>query len=168
MNRDGWRADRMTAEHEAAHAVVAVLSGMDVCEVTIAPPKRIRGHAFGFVAVFEPEWPIPVTSSPTSMVDTYAAGLAWELLAARSLRACREAWSGSAGDRESFTARGFAAGTVRATRILRRPHVAASVLEVADLLQSRKSGSIFGVTVERVLLRRSQVPALDESWRAAA
>lgn len=167
MNRDGWRAGRQTAEHEAAHAVIAVLAGRVVHRASIAPPRAERAQWHGQVVHSAPETSVPLPR--TGEIDVSAAGLAWELLATRK-RVCdqelartrwclrRRAWQSARGDRHRHFLPLFLAAVVRVQRTLRRPEVAAAVAAVADAIQSRKSGEILGITVEKVVLLH--VPAL--------
>ena len=84
MNRDGYRAGRATAEHEAAHAVIAVLSGLAVGSATIAPPKadreRFEGRVYADLKILDYQRGMitlaPITA--TAHLDVDVAGFAWE------------------------------------------------------------------------------------------
>jgi len=162
MNRDGFRAGRQTAEHEAAHAVIAVLAGRVVHKASIAPPRAERAQWHGQVVHSAPETS-PVPLPRTGDIDVSAAGLAWELLATRK-QVCPQqlagtrwrlrwgAWQSARGDRHRHFLPLFLAALTRVQRTLRRPEVAAAVAAVADAIQSRKSGEIHGITAEKIVL----------------
>jgi hypothetical protein len=167
MNRDGYRGDRVTAEHEAAHAVVAVLSGLVVGPVTIAPSKADRARYAGMTWMGLPCQPWPIAQAPTAVIDAAAAGYAWELEADcdRIHRAFRvsswargRAWLHAAADRMPYRENDFHAAARRVRRVLRRPPVHAAVRQVADLLQERRSGTIHGTTVEQLCTRLGAIP----------
>ena len=84
MNRDGYRSGRDVAEHEAAHAVVAILSGLAIGRVSIAPTLSQRGYLGGWI---EPGRkilrmcngkPVLAPITETADLDTLAAGYTWE------------------------------------------------------------------------------------------
>ena len=173
MNRDGHRAGRDTAEHEAAHAVIAVLSGLAVGRVSIAIPKAHRGRMTGYTELMYPaeQWHIPLR--PGASLDVAAAGFAWQMLTLgpRDLLdpldirfVWANAWAQATGDRRPWLRRHFLGAAARVALVLRRPDTRAAVHEVADLLMARKSGEIYGTTVEKVCRRRGLLPAnlLDE------
>jgi acetyl-CoA acetyltransferase len=168
VNRDGFRAGRATAEHEAAHAVIAVLNGRVVHRASIAPSRAERTDWHGLVEHFAPE-ESPVPLPETGEIDASAAGLVWELLGTRKQvsdqqlagtrwRQRRRAWQNARADRRQHLVLPFLAAALRVQSTLRRPEVAAAVEAVADAIQSRKSGEIHGTTVEKIVLLH--VPAL--------
>ena len=161
MNRDGFRAGRQVAEHEAAHAVIAALTGRVVHRASIAPSRAQRPQAHGLMEYFTDD--LPAALQKTGSIDVSAAGLAWELLTTRK-RACDQdlaltrwrlrhrAWASARGDRQKHSLLPFLAAVARVQRTLKRPEVAAAVQAVADAIQSRTSGEIHGVTVEKIVL----------------
>jgi hypothetical protein len=161
MNRDGFRAGRQVAEHEAAHAVIAALTGRVVHRASIAPSRAQRAQVHGLMEYYTDD--LPAALQETGHIDVSAAGLAWELLTTRK-RVCdqelvltrwrlrRRAWASARGDRHKHSLLPFLAAVARIQRTLKRPEVTAAVQAVADAIQSRKSGEIHGVTVEKIVL----------------
>jgi len=170
VNRDGWRAARGTAEHEAAHAVIAVMSGLAVGRVSIAPRPAQRERMHGFTEpgrlVVSHERGRNVMLAPitdTALLDTDVAGLAWEVLTGTDydealdhcdgdLRVWLHQTAGRLTVVEALEEFGEAADRVR--EWLGDEAVSAAVREVADTLQARRSGEIWGTTVERICARR--------------
>jgi hypothetical protein len=166
MTGVGFRAGRLVAEHEAAHAVIAVLTGRIVLRVSIAPSEAEHADWHGSM------WcdssgisPAPLANADLSAaghIDVSAAGVAWELLASRKCSqppgiccrgARRHAWEHAREDRENYPLVPFLAAVARVRRTLRRPEVAAAVEAVADALQARKSGELPGGTaVDKIVL----------------
>jgi hypothetical protein len=170
MNRDGFRGSRIDAQHEAAHAVIAVLSGWCVARITIAPSRAERRErsVHGLADVYSPRKgaPCAVPLSPTADIDVSAAGLAWEWLRSSEASAVTGAWRASEGDREGFALPAFLTAVARVEQTLKRPDVARAVRIIADTLQSRKGGEIFGTTIERIICRH--VPAYGAAHAAVA
>jgi hypothetical protein len=148
------RWNRATAEHEAAHAVIGVLTGLVVGLVSVNPARNERARLCGYCQLHAPSdqhWPIPRTA--TAEIDTWAAGYAWEYLVS--------AWSlvydapDLAGyyDRCSWPQDVFAEAVDHVAGILADPRVRQGVEAVADALMARKSGRLWGRTVVTILTR---------------
>jgi hypothetical protein len=179
VNQDGFRADRETAEHEAAHAVIAVLTGRILYRMSIAPNEAERTEWHGSVWCTETGMPpapwADADLSGAGTIDVSAAGFAWELLTAQKQvrsplpenlltqgvpwRDWNRAWAHAALDHRNQV-EPFLAAADRVKLVLRRPEVAAAVEEVADALQARKTGEFPGGTaVDKIVLRH--VPGLE-------
>ena len=169
MNRDGYRSGRDVAEHEAAHAVVAILSGLAIGRVSIAPTLSQRGNQGGWI---EPGRkilrmcngkPVLAPITETADLDTLAAGYTWETEvldhtedeagahADMDLRIWIASTEGKMTVLDAVEAFGDAAD--RLGDLFERPDVQAAVRAVADRLQSGKSGEIWGTTVEKICRR---------------
>jgi hypothetical protein len=95
----GLRLD--AAGHEAAHAVVAVLTGLIVSRVSI-DLTRAEQDRYGVVAMIVAhrpprEWPVRL--SVTAWQDTLAAAYAWQT---SSSGRCADAWDLSGADRDGY------------------------------------------------------------------
>lgn len=148
------KGGRRTAEHEAAHAVIGILTGLQVDRVTIAPRQLDRERGLAGVCYVYPHgdqaWPIP--RAPMAEIYTYAAGYAWEnRVAGWDLRRDPPELDGYH-DRLSWPADAFLEAVEDVARILGDPVVRLAVELVADELQSRKAGWVRGSTVERALI----------------
>lgn len=149
------KGDRTTAEHEAAHAVITVLCGWLVGRVTIAPSRGMyRACAYwpeaplGLCESFPPTDPMhPIPLSPFADFVGRAAGMAWE---------CRdgahEPWTGTP-DQGGYSDDDWRDAIDAAQEVMRHPLVEAAIHAVADALEDRKSGTIYGTTVEKIMLR---------------
>ena len=150
------RGDRTTAEHEAAHAVLTVLCGWLVGRLTISPPKNANpaarqywpGNPWGLCESFPPTDPFhQIHTSPFADFIGRAAGMAWECL-----DGTHEPWTGTP-DQGGYRDDDWLEAIDAAQGVMRHPLVAASILAVADALESRKSGTIYGTTVEKIMLK---------------
>src|SRR5664280_2854864 len=162
MNRDGYRGDRSTAEHEAAHAVIACRSGLMVYQLSIAPSKAARDDWAGACWHASAEHCGPSVSG-TAVVDAAAAGGAWALhMGASDDDVMRHDMDG---DLRKWIERNpdtsvmelleqFAEAMDRTEDLFDDDDaVDAAVREVADALQAHTSGQMYGGVVERVCLR---------------
>jgi hypothetical protein len=156
MRPDGvlTRWDRAVAEHEAAHAVIGVLTGLDVRLLSVAPARGDRARMAGWCQVYAPDdqwWPVPRTA--TAEIDMSAAGYAWQyrvsgwslIHAAPDLAGYR--------DRFSWPEDVFSAAIDHVAGVLADPRVSPAVEAVADEVMARASGRLWGVTVVSVLTR---------------
>jgi len=137
---------RATAQHEAAHAVAAILAGLVVHRVTIHPTTTRRGID-GVTTTGYPDrvWPVRTSRHADRVVS--AAGYAWEALILRSpVKGLRNSW----GDRAAVTGWQWWTGVVVAAWWLRRPAVRRAVREVAATAHSARRGHVGGRAVERI------------------
>jgi hypothetical protein len=158
MNRDGYRGGYTVAQHEAAHAVIGVLCGLIVGRVDIAPSRAARAHQDGVTWMSRPEiaWHIP-EHRLADLMGT-AAGFVWEW------RWCgtdlRAAWHVAGGDRQAVGHVRFLLGAVGAWLMFHRRPVRRAVREVVGTLLTRRSGSIWGTTVEQICRRHGLLGAV--------
>jgi hypothetical protein len=150
---NGWTAaHQRTAEHEAAHAVMAILAGLSVRSVSVDP-----GGRSGVTWTEAPHQPPYATE-----IAIAAAGLAWELRHWGSrLTAWRDAQDdilgppdrgGAAPDRPTYSDRlRFLAAVVRVDRVLRRREVTPMVRDIATAIQAQPSGTLPGSTVRQII-----------------
>jgi hypothetical protein len=151
------KGDRLTAEHEAAHAVMAVLCGHVVWRVTISPPKGYGDRdpfygpgCLGLCEEHAPGDPLhPVPLSPTADIMIRAAGMAWECSTTMHELVRRDPWPGTP-DQGSYTWDDWLDAIDDAQRVLRDSQVEAAVHAIADALEARKSGTVWGTTVEKL------------------
>jgi hypothetical protein len=158
VNDDGYRMVD-AAGHEAAHAVVAVLSGMVLDRVSIAPTPEQRGVFDGLCVARHPrpgeDWPMPLAEEASD--DVAAAGFAWEV---------RDGWRHvvraaalSAGDWHWMPSLGALVAAVRrASVLLAQPGVRDAVLAVAQALVAAPSGEIGRDTVTRIMFEHGLLP----------
>ena len=150
-----WTTEHQrTAEHEAAHAVTAILTGLTVRSVSVDPGGRT-----GTTWTEAPHKPPFATD-----LTIAAAGLAWEL---RHWRPRRQSWRDAQGDIAGIFRPGdrgsgtdthiawrhqlrFLIAAVRVDRILRTPEVAATVQDIAAALQTQGSRTVPGHTVQQI------------------
>jgi hypothetical protein len=151
VNRDGYRGGYTTAHHEAAHAVVGVLCGLVVGRVDIAPSRVDRRTAAGQTWMSRPAtaWHIPERWFADSIAS--AAGFVWEWRWCGSDLRC--AWYVSSSDRRAIGVGRFLIGIVGAWWLFRSPEVRRAIQSTAGELLVRKSGSIWGTTVEKICRR---------------
>lgn len=169
MNRDGYRAGRVTAEHEAAHAVIAILSGFAVGRVSIAPSRRDRNHLAGVTytgrKIISRRSDRNVELAPiteTAQLDLFVAGYAWELgpanlperVAERGADSDLYNWISFSHERSIAQVldaiEQFDTAADRVADWLAEDSVSGAVRTVADRLCRGKSGEIWGTTVERI------------------
>jgi hypothetical protein len=165
---------RRIAEHEAAHAVMAILVGHVVHFVTIDPAMvaALIGDDIGAGSMNADgltQTVVPKTMSD-GLIEIAAAGLAWDLRH-RSNRL--KSWRASRGDFTEYSTGAtwidglrFLTAVARAHRVLRRADVAAAVRSVADALQmpmQSMTGSLAGVTVRNIV--QQHVPGAGEMPR---
>jgi hypothetical protein len=158
VNRDGYRGGYTAAQHEAAHAVAGVLCGLVVGRVDVAPSKVARRTAAGQTWMFRPAiaWHIPEYRFADPIAT--AAGFVWEVCwGGTDLRA---AWYVSRGDRRAVGVVRFLVGAVGAWWLFRRPPARRAVWETAGTLLARRSGSIWGTTVEKICRRHGLLAAV--------
>jgi hypothetical protein len=182
VNRDGYRAVD-AAGHEAAHAVVAVLSGVVVRRISIAPSRKTRKVFDGFCVTYLPQVPWAIPLSSTAGDDVAAAGFAWDLHALRAgccaagSRWTRwrhavphwwRAWSLAAGDWVWMESQVTLVQSVRRVRaLLAEPAVRAAVEDVAAAVVAQPSGEILGTTVQQIMHRHGLIPAVELQVGAA-
>jgi hypothetical protein len=164
-------ADRVTCEHEAAHAVAALMLGLEIHRVCVYPDpdsraRRVAGMlVLGYCDVlYPPHLGWPVETNPQADILQRAAGLAWEVYV---LGLGDESWlTGQSIDRWCYASEDFAEAGKTISELFAHPEVASAVREVADTLQQRRSGVIYGRTVARILHRRGLLVTADP-WAAA-
>jgi hypothetical protein len=174
-NRDGYRGNLDTAEHEAAHAVIGILVGHRVHKVSIAPSKAERDHTAGYCFSDLPGAPWPIRLHPHHEAITGAAGAAQELLevfplsrgltrwseARRIARLLHKTWYCSGSDRRNVGTARFLPAVVVAYRMLIDSNVQAAVADVAQRMRRSKSGEAYGGTIEKIMHRHGLTPAPD-------
>jgi hypothetical protein len=164
-------AERATCEHEAAHAVAALMLGLSIHRVCAYPDPNGRARRVAGLLVlgccdvrYPPRMGWPVETCPMADVLERAAGFAWEVYISQ---AGDESWfTDQSVDRWCYSSADFAEAGQAVGELFAHPEVAAAVREVADTIQQRRSGVIYGRTVARILYRRGLYPTADP-WAAA-